>query len=66
MSREFYQNHLQNSSVVVHNKHVLFDPQQRQQKKCQSDQPDGSTQQIPIQMTTTVGQLDNFDPNKEH
>lgn len=32
----------------------------------ESDQPGGSTPQIPTQMTTTVGQLDNFDPSKEN
>lgn len=32
----------------------------------ESDQPGGSTPQISTQMTKTVGQLDNFDPNKEH
>ena len=32
----------------------------------ESGQPGGATSQIPSQMTTTVGQLDNFDPNKEH
>ena len=32
----------------------------------ESDQPGGSTSQIPTQMTTTAGQLDNFDRNKEH
>ena len=32
----------------------------------ESGQPGGATSQIPTQMTTTVGQLDNFDPNKEH
>ena len=31
----------------------------------ESNHPGGSTPQIPIQMTTTVGKLDNFDPNKE-
>ena len=30
------------------------------------DQPGGATSQIPTQMTTTVGQLDNFDPNEKH
>ena len=32
----------------------------------ESGQPGGATSQIPTQMTTTAGQLDNFDPNKEH
>ena len=32
----------------------------------ESGQPGGSTPQIPTQMTTTVGQLTSFDPNKEH
>ena len=31
----------------------------------ESDQPRGSTRQIPT-LITTFGQLDNFDPNKEH
>ena len=44
---------------------MLFDRQQKK-KRTMSDQPGGSTSQTPTQMTTTVGQLDNFDPHKEH
>ena len=51
---------------MVHNKHVLFDRHRKKKKgkMLESDQPSGSTSQIPTLMITTVGQLDNFDPKK--